>query len=230
MAQNHHGPLATAGLESLRAGRVLIGLLVAAAISGVLVPAIAQSWQNHQRELDIKSALVSNISLSTARLIGAVDNFEANPTTDLSRYNNAYLTWLNESQAESAQLSAYALSSGNNQVVSDWRSFSESMKDFYLLSVCPSPDRSDLLSRMRGNLTHLLRNPAAQEELQQENAQEVDWTRLDTCYEFFTAGDPYTTDWINLRNQVTTAKDTVIAEIVEAHLLPGPCILRFVAC
>lgn len=230
MANVSPGTRQTLWSELLHGGRVVLGLLVAAYISGVLVPAVAESWQDHQKELDVKTRLVSDMSSSAAAMMSAIDNFVVNPTTNLTAYNNAYLTWLKESQVESAQLSAYALSSGNDAVVSDWHRLDDSMRDLYVLSICPTPNRHELLAGLRANLSLLLTGTAVQQELAQENAQAVDWQRLEPCYEFLPPGDPYTTDWITMRNQVSIAKDAVIAEIVDAHLLPGPCIWGIFAC
>ena len=45
----------------------LLLLLVGALVSSYLLPLLTQSWQNHQKELELKSALVSQISEEARR-------------------------------------------------------------------------------------------------------------------------------------------------------------------
>jgi len=50
----------------------LIVLLVGAALTGILVPAFTRRWQNRQKELEIKAALVSDLSEAIMSIVMAV--------------------------------------------------------------------------------------------------------------------------------------------------------------
>jgi hypothetical protein len=116
-------------------GNPLLVTVVAAVLSGLLLPYVVQGWQNHQKALEIKSGLVTQMSESSsdtvatsrflaARLIPA----KADPQPI---WNKAYRDWTTQSSSIGAKLQAYvSLATGEG-----WRSFGYSLTDFLSLSV-----------------------------------------------------------------------------------------------
>ena len=122
----------------------MIGGAITALLSGLLVPYVTSSWQEHDRELErraaidheelgVKSALVNRIGRATANFLGASQLHRyAEPTSaaDLSEYDRAYVRWSISTAEIASQLAAYL---PNSPAERKWRSFSQNMRNTYLL-------------------------------------------------------------------------------------------------
>jgi hypothetical protein len=126
------------------ASLLLIAGAITALLSGLLVPYITRSWQNHDRELErrgailheelgVKSHLVNLIGGTTANFLGASQlRAYAEPAhvTGLSEYDRAYVRWSISSAEIASQLAAYFPKSSAEQ---KWRNFSQNMRNTYFL-------------------------------------------------------------------------------------------------
>jgi hypothetical protein len=76
----------------------LLLLVVGAAISGLLVPYITSQWQNHEKELELKTTLVARLSEAVSKILTAAQftNAELPETVD---YYQAYYEWETSSSA-----------------------------------------------------------------------------------------------------------------------------------
>ena len=126
------------------ASLLLIAGAITALLSGLLVPYVTRSWQNHDRELErrgailheelgVKSHLVNLIGGATANFLGAsqLHSYAAPaPDTGLSEYDRAYVRWSISSAEIASQLAAYLPDSSAER---KWTYFSQNMRNTYLL-------------------------------------------------------------------------------------------------
>ena len=120
----------------------LLVTVVAAILSGLLIPYVSRGWQNHQKALEVKTGLVTQMSESSSGTV-ATSRFLAasliSPTTDPQPiWNDAYRNWVTESSSIGARLQAYV----SRQTGDGWRSFGYSVTDFLSLSVAPKSSAS----------------------------------------------------------------------------------------
>jgi hypothetical protein len=124
----------------------LLITVVAALLGSWLIPQLTRDWQDHQKALEIKTGLVSEMSKSvgdavaTSRFIasGLIAGAEADPHAEQRAWNSAYRDWTSASASIGAKLEAYV----GAQVGSEWRSFADAVENVVLLSA-----RNDLRSR-----------------------------------------------------------------------------------
>jgi hypothetical protein len=122
-------------------------LMIGAILSGFLIPYYTKRWQNRQKEIEIKSNLVAQISKSVIQITMSTQfvilkNNYGMITTDedkkklMDELNNEYKQWEISSAIIGSQLQAYfphiASSWGSLKVGS--HSFSERVSEFYKLS------------------------------------------------------------------------------------------------
>jgi hypothetical protein len=117
----------------------LLVTVVAALLGGLLIPQITREWQDHQKALEIKTDLVSQMSESassavmTGRFIaaGLVRGASTDPNADQRAWNEGYRAWTTGSASIGAKLEAYFAGSDRG---SEWRSFADVVTDFFQLS------------------------------------------------------------------------------------------------
>jgi hypothetical protein len=110
----------------------LVVTVVAAVLSGLLIPYVARGWQNHQKALEVKTGLVTQMSESSSGTVATSRFLAASLIPDAQPiWNTAYRDWVTESSSIGAKLQAYvSLETGDR-----WRSFGYSVTDFLSLSV-----------------------------------------------------------------------------------------------
>jgi hypothetical protein len=83
-------------------------LIATALISNFLVPAITRRWQDHQKELELKTGFVSEISESVLDILLAIQFAEvAAGSQTQEQYNEAYRNWEKRKAVIGAKLRAY---------------------------------------------------------------------------------------------------------------------------
>ena len=121
--------------------------MVAALLGGWLIPQVTRKWQDHEKALEIKTGLVSEMSESvssavmTGRFIavGLVRGASADPSADQRAWNDGYRAWTTGSASTGAKLEAYFAAS---DLGSEWRSFANVVTDFFQLSATVNATRS----------------------------------------------------------------------------------------
>jgi hypothetical protein len=125
-------------------------LLVAGALlSGLIVPLITRSWQNRQKVLEIKTALVSEISKAVMEFFMSVqfvhlrkEMSSGSEVTMLSQqqaeFDQQYKTWEVQSAIIGTKLEAYL---SQSEIPSKWADFSTALTRFYALEGVPETDR-----------------------------------------------------------------------------------------
>ena len=191
-----------------RAGKWLASPLlitvVAAVLSGLLLPYIARGWQNHQKALEVKTGLVTQMSesssgtVATSRFLAAKlipSAVEAQPV-----WNKAYRDWATESSSIGARLQAYvSLDAGTR-----WRSFGYAVTDFLSLSVRASSleGRKQQIDELRALLPASLRMSAA--------------TRADLLAP--RASAQFQGAYRDVSLSLASWRDQLVREVLEAHM------------
>ena len=112
-------------------------LIVGGILTGLLIPYITTQWQNHEKELEIKTSLVSKISEYVTRMLMAIQFVEVSQSRGINssltneEYDNEYRDWKINSDIIQSQINAYF---PNIDLGKDWKKFSNAVEYFYALS------------------------------------------------------------------------------------------------
>lgn len=120
---------------------VFIALLV-----NLLIPQFTRKWQDHQKALEIKTGLVSDMGESISNAImsgrfiaaGLVRRSSSDPRADQLAFNDGYRAWTTSNASIGAKIQAYF----GNDLGSQWRSFANVVTDYFQLSATPGSGRS----------------------------------------------------------------------------------------
>src|SRR6476659_1909657 len=136
----------------------LLLLIVGGILTGLLIPYITTRWQNHEKELEIKTSLVSKISEYATRMLMAIQFVEVSPSQGSNssltqeQYNNEYRDWKINSDIMQSQINAYF---PNIDASKQWKRFSNSVEFLYALSGVRSEEsRIDFLQKIQTNLSN----------------------------------------------------------------------------
>lgn len=137
--------------------------LVTAALTATVVPFLTREWQNHEKRINLKTAIAVDMSRSTANAIGAgrrvgtgvVYAVTADPRVNRAVIQDAYNRGLGQWQVDTGRLSAQLLARfGGREIVDDWRHFAQAVELFYKLgAVIPAEDRGRFVRSLRHYLT-----------------------------------------------------------------------------
>jgi hypothetical protein len=168
----------------------LLLLIVGGILTGLLIPYITTQWQNHEKELDIKTSLVSKISEYTTRMLMAIQFVEVsqspgeNSSLTQEQYDNEYRDWKINSDIMQSQISAYF---PNIDASKQWKKFSNAVEFLYALSGVHSEEsRIDFLQKIQTNLSNdinlttwnVLKNHISPMNNTQEKIYEENWGLL----------------------------------------------------
>lgn len=218
-------------------------LLLAAGISGLLVPYITNQWQNHQKELELKTNLVTQISKAIADIIivSRIVQIPAYAYTNLS-YPNAYEQWEISKATIGSQIEAYF---PENQIKQKWDNLSSAITEFsgltpllvqnnmshadYALKLCA---RIGHILNLHGYLDHnypininyndlnaygckALMN---QQELEKysPNLSDIDWKVL--VYKDKYSSTVYFKNLFTLEQKLEDQKDNLVKTILNTHI------------
>jgi hypothetical protein len=129
-------------------------LLVGALISGILIPMITRRWQNHQKALEIKTQLVSDLSKSIMEIIMAVQFAHLGAKSQKQAdFDKAFREWEIQSAVIGTRLQAYF---PDTTIPDEWTDFSELVTDFYALEGVDQDKRPKFMSEIRKKLGAVL--------------------------------------------------------------------------
>ena len=129
-------------------------LLVGALISGLLIPFITRRWQNHQKALEIKTQLVSDLSKSIMEIIMAVQFAHLGSQSQTQAdFDRAFREWEIQSAVMGTRLQAYF---SDTTIPVEWTDFSELVTDFYALEGVDQDMQPKFMSEIRKKLGALL--------------------------------------------------------------------------
>jgi hypothetical protein len=125
-------------------------LLVGAVISGLLIPFITRRWQSHQKALEIKTQLVSELSRSIMEIIMAVQFAHLGARSQKQAdFDKAFREWEIQSAVIGTRLQAYF---PDTTIPEEWTDFSEIVTDFYALEGVDQGKRPKFMSEIRKRL------------------------------------------------------------------------------
>src|SRR5215212_8378501 len=108
----------------------LLLLGVGAVISGLLVPYITSQWQNHEKELELKTAVVTRLSESVSNVLTAAQ-FTTAELPEVVDYYQAYYEWETASSAIGSYLRAYF---PDANIEEEWDEYANVTTSFFRLS------------------------------------------------------------------------------------------------
>jgi hypothetical protein len=177
-------------------------LLMTALVSSYLIPKITKRWQDHQKEMELKTSFVSEISESVVSMVTAVQFAELRALSQTSdKYDDAYRSWEIKRAVISSKIRGYF---PNTTIGSDWDTFSDIVTDVYALSGIKDPGfRKQRITRIRDQFPN----------------SKVDW---DTLLEIelkdggFQSFNKFLSAWFDLREQLFIEKNRLIQRIIDA--------------
>jgi hypothetical protein len=116
--------------------------VIGAVISSYLIPSFTRRWQDHQKALEVRSDLASQIAGSaTSSIITSDVIFEGGKRQLSGADKKAWLAWQIQSEAIEARLRAYLT---DKSLARDWFGFMQEVEAFHLVSYDPKYDPSAL--------------------------------------------------------------------------------------
>jgi hypothetical protein len=112
-------------------------LLLGAAISGYLIPSFSQRSQNHQKELDVKSRLVTETSAALATYRGTIRRLYLGGGK-LSAIDDAFKKWDIDSETIRSELEAYF--PRNKRLLSAWDNLDTGVTGSYYVLANRTPE------------------------------------------------------------------------------------------
>jgi hypothetical protein len=133
----------------------LLTLVVGAVLTSLLIPSLTRQWQDHQKELEVKTTMVTDINEATALVLGKAMAFGTGryageeSETDLQfEYNKGYQEWSVQSAEIYGRLRAFLggdIPTDTNDPVHDipaaWRRLERMVFGFYELMIADSAER-----------------------------------------------------------------------------------------
>jgi hypothetical protein len=187
------------GLETFKAIVPLLAVLLTAVLSGYVVPRITRSWQDHQKELEMKTSLVEEVSDAVLQFIIAMQFAERKVSTQ-EAFDEAYRRWEVKRAVLIGKLRVYFR---DPTIAQEFESFSDAVSDFYALTGIYHPEyRARQIEKLKsyfGNAATNWERLSDQEE------------RRDDFFNWFFA-------WWDLRQQVLLRKDMIIRKLLAAPI------------
>jgi hypothetical protein len=216
-------------------------LIIGAGISGLLIPHITNQWQNHQKELELKTDLASQISKAVANIIigSRLVQIPTFAYTNLS-YANIVEQWEESKASIGSQIEAYF---SDTQLKQEWDNLSSAITEFSNLNAALSnsnhPSYAPKLCSRIGHVLNLhvyldhaspinispadlktygCQDLANQQEFEKYhyNSYNIDWKAL--IYKDKYSPSAYFRNWLILERELQDRKDSLIHAILNAHI------------
>lgn len=178
-------------------------LIVGALVTGLLVPYITNQWQNHQKELELKTDLVAEISDVVTRMILAIQFAEVGATSFTQEdYDKSYSNFLVSSAIIGSKIRSYF---PDTQLGKEWDTNSKIIEDLYALSgITNETRRLELLQKINTYLS-------------------TDSAPIELGLLVFKGNTPeeqlqWQTNWGKLRDKTLERKDNIIQAILKNRI------------
>ena len=163
------------------------------------MPRITRRWQDHQKELEIKTALVEQVNHAVLQFIVAMQFAERNVSTP-EALDEAYRQWEVQRAVLTGKLRVYF---ANAAIAKDFEAFSDAVSDFYTLAGISHPEhRIKQVQKLRNYFGEGATNWLMLGDQEARRADFFTW--------FFA--------WSDLRQQVLRRKDAVVRALLDAPL------------
>jgi hypothetical protein len=188
----------------------LLVTVVAALLVNWLIPQLTRKWQDHQKALEIKTGLVSDMSesvasaVSTGRFVasGLIAEASADPRATQRAWNDGYRDWTTRSSSIGARLETYL----PNDTGAEWRTFANVVTDFLLVST-----RVDETKLSRSRLAQVGEIFAYRNELHLRLKRQ-DWLTLARRYR----GDRFQQAYASVAQGILARRDELVARVLKS--------------
>ena len=124
----------------------LLLLLLGAILTGLVIPRVTRGWHTHQKALEIKTELVSELSKAIMEMIMAVQYARLGAVGQTQAdFDAAYSKWEIASSVIGTKLHAYF---PQTLIPATWEGFAEQVTDFYAIEGVPLNERSKFESEL----------------------------------------------------------------------------------
>jgi len=186
-------------LETFKATVPLLAVLLTAALSGYVVPRITRRWQDHQKELEIKTSLVEAVSDEVLQFVLAMQFAERKASTQ-EAFDEAYRRWEVQRAVLTGKLRVYFR---DPTIAQEFESFSDAVSDFYALAGISHPEyRTQQIQKLKSYFGNAATNWERLADQEERRADFFNW--------FFA--------WLDLRQQVLLRKDEVVRKLLAAPI------------
>ena len=179
----------------------LLLLVVGAALSGLLIPYITAQWQNHEKELELKTNLVTRISEAVSRMLTTAQ-FSAANRTDQAEYLQAYYEWEATHSAIGSYLRAYF---PNTLISEEWDEYANVTTSFFRLTAINSlQEKQQLVGQI--------------EKYFSSCPSDIDWNALVNQDNLFFYNEDYRSNWFLVKDQIISAKNNIVQNVMKAPI------------
>jgi hypothetical protein len=184
-------------------GHPFVLLVAGGILSSVVVPALTRRWQNHQKELELKTGLVTEITDVVTGLVMAVQFAELGSTTQTQEdFDTAYRDWETKSAVIASKLRAYF---PKTTLVDEWHALSRLATNFYALTGM-GERKLAFLRQLLDGLSDSERAPAA-EAARYAAVEEAAGVEL----------SEYRAGWLELKAHVLGCKDAIVRRVLDSR-------------
>jgi hypothetical protein len=179
----------------------LLLLVVGAVISGLLIPYITSQWQNHEKELELKTNLVTRISESLSGVLTTAQ-FSAANRTEQAEYLQAYYEWEATHSAIGSYIRAYF---PNTYIGEEWDKFANATTSFFrLAAINPLQEKQQLVDQL--------------EKYFSSCESTIEWDALINRDNLFFYNEDYRSNWFKVKNQIISSKNNIVQNVMEAPI------------
>jgi hypothetical protein len=215
------------GFSELVHSPAVAAALVSGAIAAVVAlagPTLARKWQNHEKTLEVRTTLATDMSKSFTMAVGAGQRVASGliygPTGDRHRnaavVQAAYNTGLGQWQVDGGRITAelnarYA----GSEIIHDWKVYRLAVTRFYRLSAAlPGNQRRFFVGYVRKYYTNMQAMPWAASALPNVKAKE--WTALEKSKKF-RKSLAFRRSYDKVSSSFLSLGDAFVGEVLKLH-------------
>jgi hypothetical protein len=191
-------------MELYKALQPFLLIITTAIISHYLIPKITKRWQDHQKELELKTGFVTEISESVLGIVMAIQFAEVGAKSQTQdQFDNAYRDWEIKKAIIGSKIRGYF---PHTTLGPDWDEFSDMVSEVYALSGTADKD---------------FRNTRLNELKQYFSTDSVDWKSLENLQlkkEGFIQFQVFYKAWFSLRKTILEKKDVLVQRILDSRI------------
>lgn len=179
----------------------LLLLVVGAIISGLLIPYITAQWQNHEKELELKTSLVTRISEALSKVLTEAQ-FSAANRTEQAEYLQAYYEWEVAQSSIGSYLRTYF---PDTYIGEEWDKYANITTSFFrLAAINPLEEKEQLVDQL--------------EKYFSSCPNTINWDALVNRNNLFFYDDDYRSNWFKVKDQIISAKNSIVQNVMEASI------------
>jgi len=191
-------------LKLFEAFQPFLLLIATGAISHYLIPKITKRWQDQQKEIELKTNFISEISESVLKMILAVQFAEVHSKSQTQeQYSAAYREWEIEKAIIGSKIRGYF---PNTTLGQDWDEYADIVTEVYALS--GTTDTAFRNDRLKGLNLYFDNAAIDWESLEKHHLKEGGFNKFQI----------YSKAWFSLRKSTLDRKDALVQEILNSRV------------